>query len=115
MDWIEALGGRCLRLNGDDIEGRSEVRIEIVDGRLALRFASEGIELPLQEAGAVWFRRWLYERRHETVDLLADPGADDHTLHHQLRRHLTRSPRASATSPSPASTTSPCCAIRRRP
>ncbi|HEY4595533.1 MAG TPA: grasp-with-spasm system ATP-grasp peptide maturase [Thermoanaerobaculia bacterium] len=89
MDWVEALGGRCVRLNGDDVEGRSEIRIEIVDGRLALRFASEGIELPLQEAGAVWYRRWLYERRHETVDLLADPGADDHTLHHQLRRHLT--------------------------
>ena len=89
MDWVEALGGRCVRLNGDDIEGRSEVRIEIAGGRLALRFESSGVELPLEEAGAVWFRRWLYERRHETVDLLADPGADDHTLHHQLRRHLT--------------------------
>ena len=89
MDWVEALGGRCLRLNGDDIEGRSALRFEIVDGRLSLRFESEGIELPLQEIGAVWYRRWLYERRHETVGLLADPGADDHTLHHQLRRHLT--------------------------
>src|SRR5436305_5546212 len=89
MDWVEALGGRCARLNGDDIEGRSEIRIEIAGGRLALRFESSGVELPLEEAGAVWFRRWLYERRHETVDLLADPGADDHTLHHQLRRHLT--------------------------
>lgn len=89
MDWVEALGGRCVRLNGDDIEGRSELRCEIVDGELSLRFESEGIELPLQEIGAVWFRRWLYERRHETVDLLDHPGADDHTLHHQLRRHLS--------------------------
>jgi ATP-GRASP peptide maturase of grasp-with-spasm system len=89
MDWVEALGGRCVRLNGDDVEGRSEVRIEIAGGRLALQCESFGVELPLQEAGAVWFRRWLYERRHETVDLLANPGADDHTLHHQLRRHLT--------------------------
>ncbi len=89
MDWIEALGGRCVRLNGDDVEGRSEIRIEVTGGRLALRFESGGIELPLQEAGAVWFRRWLYERRHETVDLLADPAAGNHTLHHQLRRHLT--------------------------
>lgn len=89
MDWVEALGGRCVRLNGDDIEGRSALRCEIVDGRLALRFESEGIELPLQETGAVWFRRWLYERRHETADLLDHPGADDHTLHHQIRRHLT--------------------------
>lgn len=89
MDWIAALGGRCVRLNGDDIEGRSGLRCEIVDGRISLRFESGGVELPLQEVGAVWFRRWLYERRHETADLLAAPGADDHTLHHQLRRHLT--------------------------
>ncbi|MFL6264013.1 MAG: grasp-with-spasm system ATP-grasp peptide maturase [Thermoanaerobaculia bacterium] len=89
MDWVEALGGRCARLNGDDIEGRSEIRCEIVDGRLSLRFESGGIELPLDEARAVWFRRWLYERRHETVNLLAEPAADNHTLHHQLRRHLT--------------------------
>ena len=89
MDWLEALGGRCVRLNGDDIEGRCGLRCEMVDGRLSLRFESEGVELPLQEVGAVWFRRWLYERRHETVDLLDRPGADDHTLHHQLRRHLS--------------------------
>jgi ATP-GRASP peptide maturase of grasp-with-spasm system len=89
MDWVEALGGRCVRLNGDDIEGRSTLRCEIVDGRISLAFESEGIELPLQEIGAVWFRRWLYERRHETADLLAQPQADNHTLHHQLRRHLT--------------------------
>jgi ATP-GRASP peptide maturase of grasp-with-spasm system len=89
MDWLEALGGRCVRLNGDDVEGRSALSFEIVDGRLSLRFESEGVELPLQEAGAVWFRRWLYERRHETVDLLAQPAADNHTLHHQLRRHLS--------------------------
>jgi ATP-GRASP peptide maturase of grasp-with-spasm system len=89
MEWLEALGGRCTRLNGDDIEGRSALRFEIVDGRLSLGFESAGIELPLQEVGAVWFRRWLYERRHETVDLLDRPAADNHTLHHQLRRHLT--------------------------
>lgn len=89
MDWLEALGGRCVRLNGDDLEGRCEIRCEIADGRVSLRFESDGIELPLQEVQAVWFRRWLYERRHETVDLLGRPAADNHTLHHQLRRHLS--------------------------
>ena len=88
MDWLEAFGARSVRLNGDDIEGRSALRFRIEDDRVSMAFESEGIELPLAEVGAVWFRRWLYERRHETVDLLADPGADDHTLHYQLRRHL---------------------------
>lgn len=88
MDWLEAFGARCVRLNGDDIEGRSALRFRIADGGVSLVFESEGAELPLAEVDAVWYRRWLYERRHETVDLLADPGADDHILHHQLRRHL---------------------------
>jgi hypothetical protein len=88
MDWLWALGGSCVRLNGDDIEGCSALRFEIADGKVSLGFESEGIALPLAEVGAVWFRRWLYERRHETVDLLARPGTDDPTLHYQLRRHL---------------------------
>ena len=88
MDWLEALGGRCVRLNGDDIEGRAALRFEVADGEVSLGFAAGGFELPLSEIGAVWFRRWLYERRHERVDLV-DPTADNHTLHHELRRHLS--------------------------
>jgi len=41
MDWIEALGGRCLRLNGDDIEGRSEVRMRKI-AQLLLRKEDHG-------------------------------------------------------------------------
>ncbi len=88
MDWLEALGGRCVRLNGDDIEGRAALCFEVADGEVSLGFTAGGFELPLSEIGAVWFRRWLYERRHERVDLL-DPTADNHTLHHELRRHLS--------------------------
>jgi ATP-GRASP peptide maturase of grasp-with-spasm system len=87
MDWLEALGARSTRLNGDDIEGRSDLRFQVADGEVSLRFASEGIELPLAEVGAVWFRRWLFERRHEAACLLP-PSAENHTLHYQLRRHL---------------------------
>jgi ATP-GRASP peptide maturase of grasp-with-spasm system len=88
MDWLEALGARCVRLNGDDIEGRAALRLRVEDGELSLGVEADGIELPLSEVGAVWFRRWLFERRHETVDLLDRPAADNHELHHQLRRHL---------------------------
>jgi ATP-GRASP peptide maturase of grasp-with-spasm system len=88
MDWLEALGGRCVRLNGDDIEGRAALRFQVADGETSLGFEAGGVDLPLSEIGAVWFRRWLFERRHEAVDLLARPAADNHALHHQLRRHL---------------------------
>jgi ATP-GRASP peptide maturase of grasp-with-spasm system len=88
MDWLGALGGSCVRLNGDDIEGRAALRFEIDGAEVSLVFATDGGELPLSEVGAVWFRRWLFERRHEAVDLLAQPAADNHTLHHELRRHL---------------------------
>jgi ATP-GRASP peptide maturase of grasp-with-spasm system len=93
MDWLAALGGSCVRLNGDDIEGRTALRFEIDGAGASLVFTAQdgtadGGELPLAEVGAVWFRRWLFERRHEAVDLLANPAADNHTLHHELRRHL---------------------------
>ena len=93
MDWLWALGGSCVRLNGDDIEGRCALRFEIDGAEASLVFTAddgtaEGAELPLAEVGAVWFRRWIFERRHESVDLLARPAADNHTLHYELRRHL---------------------------
>jgi ATP-GRASP peptide maturase of grasp-with-spasm system len=88
MDWLWALGGSCVRLNGDDLEGRAALRFEIDGSQASLVLTSEDGELPLSEVGAVWFRRWMFERRHETVDLLAHPAADNHTLHYQFRRHL---------------------------
>jgi ATP-GRASP peptide maturase of grasp-with-spasm system len=88
MDWLEALGARCVRINGDDIEGRAALSFRVEDGEAAIGIAADGIELSLAEVGAVWFRRWLFERRHERSDVLDRPAADNHELHHQLRRHL---------------------------
>jgi ATP-GRASP peptide maturase of grasp-with-spasm system len=88
MDWLWALGGSCVRLNGDDLEGRSALRFEIDGDRASLVVTSEDGDLPLSEVGAVWFRRWMFERRHEAVDLMERPAADNHTLHYQFRRHL---------------------------
>src|SRR5262249_5481687 len=70
MDWLEALGGRCVRLNGDDLEGRAAVRLALEDGTLALGFSADGLELPLRDIGAVWFRRWMLDRRHEMAAVL---------------------------------------------
>lgn len=93
MDWLEALGARCVRLNGDDLEGRAALRLTIDGERAALTFAADGCELPLSEIRAVWFRRWMLDRRHEMASLLEQTGADSHKLHYDLRRHLTQESR----------------------
>jgi len=103
MDWLEALGARCVRLNGDDLDGRAAVRLEIAGDRASLALiaggasGTGGCELPLSEIGAVWFRRWLLDRRHEMASLLAETPADSHKLHYDLRRHLTQESRALST------------------
>jgi ATP-GRASP peptide maturase of grasp-with-spasm system len=91
MDWLEALGARSVRLNGEDVDGGAALRFRLdgADAALGVESAAGTVELPLAEVGAVWFRRWLHERRHEMVSLLATPAAGDDKLHHELRRHLT--------------------------
>jgi ATP-GRASP peptide maturase of grasp-with-spasm system len=89
MDWIEALGGRCLRLNGEDVDGGAALCFRLDGAETVLSFTAGDVELPLAEIGAVWFRRWMLDRRHETASLLAETTADSHKLHYDLRRHLT--------------------------
>ena len=90
MDWLEALGEPCVRLNGEDVDGPTALRIRVEGEDVALGFEAGGVELPLGEVGAVWYRRWLYERRSEMMpNLVEQPSADSHKLDYDLRRHLT--------------------------
>jgi len=93
MDWLEALGGRSVRLNGDDLDGRAAVRLSLEGSTLTLGFADGGLELPLHDIGAVWFRRWMLDRRHEMAAVLDETGTGGHKLHYDLRRHLTQESR----------------------
>jgi ATP-GRASP peptide maturase of grasp-with-spasm system len=112
MDWIERLGGRSVRLNGEDVDGDAALVLTLgggAGGRSWLRIlptspvaGAAPLALPLDEVKAVWFRRWLALRRHETTGLLAaaapaemagaaTPGDSraSQQLEHHLRRHLT--------------------------
>jgi ATP-GRASP peptide maturase of grasp-with-spasm system len=97
MDWLEAFGAPCLRLNGDDIDdvddGGAALRLSLDGAEASLEISADGVELPLGEIGAVWFRRWVAERRCEMVSLLEQTTADSHKLHYDLRRHLTQESR----------------------
>jgi len=104
MDWIERLGGRCLRLNGEDFEGDASLAFTL-DGdgsRLRIEIGGEGdaaLAVPLAEVRAVWFRRWLSQQRHEAAELLDLPPPEgspldaDPRLDYRLRSHLTRESR----------------------
>ncbi len=94
MDWLEALGEPCLRLNGEDVDGPTALAIRLDGEEVELGFAAGGVELPLSEIGAVWYRRWLPERRSEMltsslVEQPEQPSADSSKLDYDLRRHLT--------------------------
>lgn len=89
MDWIEALGGRSVRLNGEDLDGQAALRFAIDGAETTLEIEADGVVLPLAEVGTVWFRRWMRERRHESASLLEPPAALDHKLYYDLRRNLT--------------------------
>jgi len=88
MDCLEALGEPCVRLNGEDLDGDAALRFRVEAGTADLAFEVDGVELPLAEAGAVWFRRWLHERRAEISPSLLT-AQDNPKLDYELRRHLT--------------------------
>jgi len=83
-DWIEALGGECLRVNGEDLN----------DGQpFALRYDASGTDLHLRldgrtvdpsQVGAVWWRRGHLGRNLAFVDQVGEPD-----LAGEMRRHLT--------------------------
>lgn len=88
IDWIQALGGRWLRVNGEDLDGESEISVELSADKAEPCLRWRGSDLPLAEFRAVWFRRWVHARRHEKCDLLAGISAAPQ-LHYHLCRHLT--------------------------
>jgi hypothetical protein len=59
MDWMAALGGRCLRLPGEGSDGGAALRVPLDAGRMELSIEANGVDLPLAEIGTVWLRRWL--------------------------------------------------------
>lgn len=90
MDWLTALGASCLRLNGDDLDGAAALRLRLEGGAVDLGILAGGVELPFAKVGAVWYRRFWNEKRHEQTSLLAETGAAGAKLHHDLRRHLSQ-------------------------
>jgi ATP-GRASP peptide maturase of grasp-with-spasm system len=57
MDWVHALGGRCVRYNGEDLAGTGEYSLELSTEGSGARLDVDGHELRLEDVRAVWYRR----------------------------------------------------------
>jgi hypothetical protein len=78
MDWMAALGGRCLRLPGEGSDGGAALRVPLDAGRMELSIEANGVDLPLAEIGTVWLRRWL------VAQLTADGAARSYEIRRRL-------------------------------
>lgn len=84
QDWIEYLGGDCLRLNGEDLTAKDEP--------YAMGFGSHSEEMTFElggrrfnasEVGAVWWRRWHTFRTFEYLE-----SREAMKLGRDIRSHL---------------------------
>jgi ATP-GRASP peptide maturase of grasp-with-spasm system len=57
MDWITSLGGRCIRINGEDLIGTEGYSISLDSGSSEARFVIDGREISTAEVAATWYRR----------------------------------------------------------
>ena len=85
IDWIERLGGRWTRLNGEDAAGGAPLALELGAEGTTLALELEGRPLDAREVGCVWLRRWHDRRRLDLSGRLGEAGAE-----HALSRHLER-------------------------
>lgn len=94
IDWINSFGARFLRINGADLDCGSRMSLLLNGDNLEVDLEISGVHVDFSEVRAVWFRRWIRERRHESQRMLRD-YSDFHSpkLSNDLIVHLTRESR----------------------
>lgn len=83
MDWITSLGGRCFRINGEDLIGTEGYSISLASGSSEARFVIDGREISTAEVAAAWYRRG---GRFNDYSVFAE--VPDHDVAVQLDSHL---------------------------
>ena len=83
MDWIASLGGRCFRINGEDLIGTEGYSISLDSGSSEARFVIDGREISTAEVAAVWYRRG-----GRFSDYTVYAQIPDHDIAVQLDTHL---------------------------
>ncbi|MEM1179547.1 MAG: MvdC/MvdD family ATP grasp protein, partial [Acidobacteriota bacterium] len=85
MDWIQALGGRCARLNGEDLTSTEPFSFSFSKEESSLRFKRSEGDLDASTVEVVWLRRW-----HRLENLGITDGTADEQLAHRVELHLRK-------------------------
>jgi ATP-GRASP peptide maturase of grasp-with-spasm system len=88
-DWIAALGGTYVRLNGEDLDGTVPFAMRYGSDGEGMQLRLGGREVRPDDVRVVWMRRWHTHRTLAFVD-----AVDDVTLARDMRQHLAAELRA---------------------
>ena len=83
MDWIQAMGGQCFRINGEDLIGSEGYSLRLAPDSSEARFTIDGKEISTAEVDAAWYRRG---GRFNDYTVFAQVA--DHDVAVQLDSHL---------------------------
>ncbi|HEX6746218.1 MAG TPA: grasp-with-spasm system ATP-grasp peptide maturase [Longimicrobium sp.] len=85
VDWVRALGGDCVRLNGDDLTSPRPFRLAVGGTGPRIRLCVDGRHFTEQDVRVVWLRRW---GAGEGAPVRALPGLEP--IAAQMNAHLGR-------------------------
>lgn len=88
IDWLDALGGEWIRLNGEDLAGRESFDIKLDGCCNDAEFRIADCVVRPKNVRAIWFRRWHLFRDFPVPDL------ETPDLRSAVDRHLGREMRA---------------------
>ena len=89
QDWIEALGGDCVRFNGEDLNNGEPFTMALSNSFFNLNLGLDGRRIDLSDIHVVWARRWHTYRNLSFLDKI-----DDVEAHREVRTHLVDEIRA---------------------
>jgi ATP-GRASP peptide maturase of grasp-with-spasm system len=93
MDWLEEIGVAAVRVNGEDVVGIvGNGFLSASPGKgFDLRLGDEAPSLTLENVSAVWFRRWIHQRKYEEALVTQDGAPVPVNIKHRLdiARHLS--------------------------
>lgn len=85
MDWIDALGGTCVRINGEDLDRDAPYTMSFSNRGHQFHLTADGLSVCTEDIRSAWFRR-----SHRLESLKALRVIDESTAHKDVERFMRR-------------------------